>query len=170
MVYLIVDDKEENLNAAREWFKDRAEYASSTLKAIEKISSESIDQVISDLEMEHRLSGLDVAYTAGLKAIRTVIATGGIGHGKEYIRIIPRIYDENRRPSEIYGSKNNPEVWKQIEELAKLKTIPIRLIEEGWGPTGKYPWKVLEWVYMGDLGFYEPSEEIKELAKSKMII
>jgi|SRR3989344_379508 len=161
MKYLIVDDKLENLNAARKYFREKASYASNTLEGIEKLAIESFEEVISDLEMEHKKSGLDIAHAAGILGVPTYIATGGLGHGKDYVRVIPD-------GGEIYGSKDNPEIWRDIEGITRYAGKNIRMIKDALLPGKGFPWDMIEWFYVLELGFYQPSNEMKELIFSKL--
>ena len=162
MKYLIIDDREENIRAAKIHFGNRASYALNTLEGIERITIEKPDVVISDLQMEHKKSGLDIAYAAGLLGIFTHIATGGVGHGRDYVSVIPK-NNWNSKRNEIEGSKNDPRIWKRIEEIANEGNSPFAVISEGWKACGRFPWEVLEWAYVPDLGFYQPSEEMKKI-------
>lgn len=167
MKYLIIDDREENIRAAKIHFGNRASYSLNTLEGIEKLTIEKPDLVISDLQMEHERSGLDIAYAAGLRGIFTHIATGGVGHGKEYVAVIPKNSWQSKR-NEIDGSKNDPQVWKKIEEIVGEGHTFFEVIGEGWNACGKFPWEVLEWAYVGDLGFYQPSEKMKKIVYDQL--
>lgn len=157
----------ENIRAAMNAFGEEARYASDTISGIEKLATEKFDLVISDLNMEHRQSGLDIAYSAGMFATPTYIATGGYGHGKNFVALYPRDFTHN---IQIDGSKSDPQVWTQIKERIGegYLTLSLKLIKEGIIPGRSWPWEMLEWVYLADTGFYQPPNHIKKLVAEKL--
>ena len=122
---LVVDDKEENLSSAKEYFGSlpiEVDYCSSEKSAKEHIvksatSNKSYDFIMTDLEMENKNSGLEVIREGLYNFMVGVIVTG-----KNY----NRSFDDHHGPAthilpssmidnhfSIPGKKDDPEVWKK---------------------------------------------------------
>jgi len=121
MKILIVDDKLENINAAKVAVAkiglSNATYASSAKEAMEmivttyEINKAFFNLVISDLEMEEKESGMRVMIKSSEYLALTFIVTerDGEGHGMN-TRIEPI-------RGSIRGKKNNPTVWQEIFQI-----------------------------------------------------
>lgn len=118
---LVVDDKMENLGAAKEYFESlerygiKTDYASSAEQAKEKIQQaykdkEKYSVIISDLVMEEPDSGLQVIREGFKHQTYGFIATGrNHGHHGPFTYILPVDYNVN-------GGKEKPEVWQKVFE------------------------------------------------------
>ena len=124
---LIADDTPENLDAAKKYFSTinlKTDYAKSEEEAKEMIISqfetgEKYDFVITDLEMEDRISGCNVLSQAYKYGAEGTIATGrdyhkpdSAGHGP-----YTSVYSIRSKPAEsltVKAKKTKPEVWKKI--------------------------------------------------------
>lgn len=106
---LIVDDTLENRTAALT-AEPTASLASSARQARELLASNNYDFVITDLDMEKTLSGLEVVTAALAKGIPAYTASNsGRGHTGETVKLNP--YDF--RPSIPYTGKSDPIYWRQ---------------------------------------------------------
>ena len=116
MKVLVVDDRKENIEAAKIAFSDlnlNVVYASSAKEAMGIIEEKAFfDLVISDLEMEEKESGKDVVKRGWEYLTPSFIATGRKyesertdNHGAD--TFIPKI-------GIVIGKKNNPMVWRNI--------------------------------------------------------
>ncbi len=117
---LIVDDREENRSAARIAMPD-AHFASSASEAIAKLNSEKYDLVITDMQMEHKLAGLEVVRESLKRQILSyVLTSGGRGHGNEKNNGNDITQLEPYCESIMYdGRKAVPQVWKTALERIK---------------------------------------------------
>lgn len=122
---LVADDRAENIEAAREYFKDyksiQVDYAWSAEEAKKKIqdaySIQKYDFVLSDMQMEEKTSGQDVMREAAKhQALGIVITSRGPGsHGA-------KSWGEGTRmvcPCVEYlveTPKSQPETWEKIVE------------------------------------------------------
>ena len=112
---LIADDKEENRNAARLAIPD-ATIVGSAREAISQLDSQEYDLVLTDMQMETPLAGLDVIKKSMKKTtIAYVITHTGIGHGKQTVEVCPYLHNMTSR----LEGKADPETWK--EALGKIR-------------------------------------------------
>jgi hypothetical protein len=143
---LIVDDKLEHIEAAKQYFKTietlgvTIDYASSGKEAKEKIRKQGKQPytlVLSDLTMEEGKTGLEVMREAISCRMLGYIVTGfegGQGHG----------YQTHIHPYEggsIRGKKDQPGIWEQVFEgiIKYLTTDKIeRRIFEATKRAAKY--------------------------------
>ncbi|MCF7872012.1 response regulator [Candidatus Woesearchaeota archaeon] len=141
---LVVDDREENTQAAKEYFQTipiKTDYASSAQEAITKMKENykaetKYDLIITDLEMETKNAGLDVVKEALNQTIYVTIATGmnydqpeEHGHGPS-TTIMPT-------KESIKGKKNNPEVWEQAMKIT-LDYIASPEIQRSYNSAKRY--------------------------------
>lgn len=117
---LIVDDREENRTAARIAMPN-AYIAGSASEAIAKLGSEQYDLVITDMQMEHELAGLDVVKESLKRQTPCyVLTSGGRGHGNEKNNGNDITEMKPYCESILYdGRKAIPAVWKIA--LGKIK-------------------------------------------------
>ena len=120
---LIVDDKPENIDAAKKYFSStniQADYANSAKEAtaILKENKTQYDLIITDLEMETPTSGLDVIREGLRQYTLGAIATGQDATSKHHGANVTIKPDGGT----INGKKNNPEIWEYIYEKS-LNTI-----------------------------------------------
>jgi len=113
---LVADDRQENIQAARQYFETLKGistcYFNNGKDAIKEIIEKyaSIGLVLTDLEMETPEAGVDVALTGMDYIIPSYILTGGPQHrGSPTVRVIPGLYG-------FEGTKAEPETWKQCLE------------------------------------------------------
>ncbi|MBN2459944.1 hypothetical protein JXB28_06690 [Candidatus Woesearchaeota archaeon] len=129
---LVVDDKPENIAAAKQYFGAleqygvKVEYAQSAKQAEEMIKSafqakDKYSIVLSDLEMESPKCGLDVIRQAIEYLAQGFIVSGfdgsSTGHG-----MYTKIYPKKVLPSYIEGTKQKAWVWEKAFE-AVIKHI-----------------------------------------------
>ena len=139
---LIVDDTLENRTAALA-AEPTASIASSATQARELLATNSYDFVITDLEMERTLAGLEVVTAALAKGIPTYTASNsGRGHTGETVKLNP--YDF--QPSRTHTGKSDPTYWRQaidsivnctseMPEIQKqyhevVRTMPVASLNE----------------------------------------
>jgi CheY-like chemotaxis protein len=117
---LIADDREENRAAARIAMPN-AYIASSASEAIAKLGSEKYDLVITDMQMEHELAGLDVVRESLRRQTPCyVLTSGGRGHGNEKNNGNDITELKPYCESIMYdGRKAIPAVWKIALERIK---------------------------------------------------
>jgi CheY-like chemotaxis protein len=138
---LIVDDRPENLEAAKAVFPD-AVFASSAKEAIElmKKHPEKFDRVITDLEMETPAAGARVlAHAMGTMRECIVLTNAGQNHGSEMVAVLP----SELKLSRIYGDNPNSgkagtEPWEVAKCLMENQPIHPYLCE-GEDYYKKYP-------------------------------
>lgn len=109
---LVVDDREENRNAARRVIPN-ADTAGNGAEAIEMLDRGEYDLVMTDMEMETPEAGLKVVKKALEKNAVPYVLSGGVNHGRDFVEMRP--YGGN-----IYAAngKANEETWKEV--LAKI--------------------------------------------------
>jgi len=115
---LVVDDRRENIAAAKEFFSTLEnvliEYASSARQAIEMIreayNTRPYRMVLTDLQMEENTSGALVAWTGFQHQAYSIIVTGrgspNNHHGPSTL-ILPHM-------TSVSGMKDDPKVWEKI--------------------------------------------------------
>lgn len=157
---LIVDDKTENINAAKQYFKSipaKTEYATNSDEAIKKIKESydaeaKYDLVITDLKMETKTAGIDVVKEAILNGTYATIATGANYDKSEND---PHGPTTTIRPSgdSIRSKKDKPETWtfaleKSLDHIANYKTSPeakaLQRYEKYVGKISTMPEQIIE--------------------------
>ena len=111
---LIVDDGEENLQAARE-LADllpslNFEFCASGSEAIALLSCrcEEIDLILTDLEMESKTAGLDVLQFAWTNLVPAIVVSGGFMHqNRQNVLAFPDL-------GGFEGEKTNVTVWSEM--------------------------------------------------------
>ncbi|MEM4366872.1 MAG: response regulator [Candidatus Anstonellales archaeon] len=101
---LVVDDKEKNRKAAKEFFGElpfEVEYAKSGKEAMEKIRKGCYHLVITDLKMEKDESGLEVANEAWRYGAFAIIVSAFAHGSTEYTRIYPPLFEGGKIGGEI---------------------------------------------------------------------
>lgn len=126
---LVVDDKSENLDAARQVFTD-ATFASSAEEAL-RILEDGIDHdfVFTDLSMETPLAGLRVIRKA-ISTLRApiLVTNAGVDHGSQLVYIIPGgIFFSRWDCQDALSGKSNVEFWQLLRRLLTDDDIPIEL-------------------------------------------
>lgn len=128
---LVVDDNDENIKAAEECFSKLKEaglnlnvdYTNSEKCAIDLIKKKDYSLVITDLEMEEKLSGINVVSAATKNAIPAYIVTGYDPYGSHRrLSILPLYEGKNEKGEKIPiieyrgESKTNSNSWKKVFE------------------------------------------------------
>jgi len=116
---LVVDDREENLDAAKQYFQTinlHVEYATNAKDAIDKMKAayekeEKYDFILSDLEMETKTAGLDVVKEA-LEQRSYVTIASGVNYDKSDTDQHGPNTTIRPTGTSIKGKKEKPEVWK----------------------------------------------------------
>ena len=117
---LVADDRTENLIMAVKYFETlksigiEADFAGSEKQAIEKLEENArknsyYDLVLSDMQMEDKKSGLNVARCGFKNLAFSFIVTTGCGHNGRTTEIEPRV-------GTISGAKSEDGVWEQVLE------------------------------------------------------
>lgn len=126
---LVVDDRADHIEAAKEYFKDyklvQIHYASSAESAKEKIqiaysSQQKYDFVLSDMQMEEKKSGQKVIEEAYKTLAPCLIITsrGAFSHGGRDFDEGTTIIGPHSYKEEISTPKSQPETWKRATETS----------------------------------------------------
>lgn len=109
---LIADDKQENRAAALRAIPN-AQIVSSAKEAIECLERENYDLVLTDLQMENDLAGLDVAHAAYQKIIPVyVVSHRGPSHQGTSVGVAPYIHSIDNTKT----GKAEEGLWKELLE------------------------------------------------------
>jgi hypothetical protein len=107
---LVADDKKANRDAAREAIPG-ATVVNSAERAIAYIQGHSLDLVITDMSMETRYAGLDVAQASMQRGVPVyTISNLGKGHGGDMVSLLP-----NYGKCMLFSrqGKADPKIWAE---------------------------------------------------------
>lgn len=124
---LIVEDKQENKEAAQKYFKTRndvkIDFASTFEEGLKKLRQKKHDFGIFDLELpkkegdEPEKLGFDLAKEAEKLIIPWAVITAGIDHHQCYSAFVSYFWEEEKAPREITETpKNDPRAWQKVFE------------------------------------------------------
>jgi CheY-like chemotaxis protein len=128
---LIVDDKSENLAAAREVFSD-ATFASSAEEALKLMEEKSgYDFVLTDLSMETPLAGLRVARRA-IQTLRApiLVTNAWMDHGSQTVYIVPGGMSFSRWGcQDALAGKTNLEFWRLLYRTLSGEAVDVGVLK-----------------------------------------
>lgn len=123
---LIVDDREENLDAAKEYFDTveniAVDFASNYEEAMQKLNNEKYDLAMFDLQLPRTKNsgdteklGFKLAEEAERYTIPWAVITMGIDHHQCRSAFVNYFYEPNREVHEITETpKTDPRAWERV--------------------------------------------------------